>query len=282
MKLLIFLTFFSLSALAIDTTPTKSDAVAIQAEAEEVKNKEASPTTSPIALKEERRDIFNVTAYEPIYFVYHNRSTKVQASFKYRLHRQLNWYASYTHLILWDWNSKSKPFLDQNYNPSLFYRMDKFKKDGLFESVDLIPYEHISNGKEAAESRSVDALGAQFNFRYSEKSWVARAGVRARYWWNIESQNEDFRKYRGPFELRLALTQFSRSIFDKGEITARLFSGGDFGEDFTKGGQEIGISFRILGLEITPAFYLQFYHGYSESMRFYNQKENIVRFGLLL
>ena len=246
------------------------------------KVKEDIKEVLPTAEKEERKDMFNLTSYDPVYFIYSERSTKVQASFKYKLLRDYNLYGGYTHLILWDLNGESRPFLDVNYNPELFYRWD-FKGEGFLESIDAIAYGHLSNGKELGESRSMDYTAGRFNFKTKlKKNRVLRTSLKVRIMGNFDQENEELRKYYGPFELKFTLTEFLTGVIDKGEITGRFYTGGNFGEDFSKGGQEIGLSFRIYGLEITPAFYIQYFHGYSEALRFFDQKENIIRFGLLL
>lgn len=236
----------------------------------------------PIAKVEEQKDVFNLTSYAPVYFIYNPHSSKVQASFKYKLHRKYNLYIGYTHLILWDLAEDSRPFLDVNYNPEVFYRWKTTNKINL-ESVDLIPYGHVSNGKDGDDTRSLDYAGAQANFKFNlRRDRVLRTAVRVKYMGNFDQTNNTIREYSGPVELRFSLTDFSKGIIDKAELTGRLYTGGTYGEDFSRGGQEIGINFRVMGVDITPSFYLQYFHGYNESLRYFNEKEHIVRFGLLL
>ena len=238
--------------------------------------------STPSVEQEEKRDAFNLTAYKPVYFLYHDRSSKIQASFKYKLIRDYNLFFSYTHLILWNLNEESRPFYDVNYNPELFYRWT-YETSNPLESIDLIPYGHISNGKESLDSRSVDYVATQFNFKNKiSKNMVFKSGIKLRYLHNFDDTNSDIQSYFGPLEINLSLTEFRRGFIDKGEISARVYSGGKWGDDLSKGGHEIGFTFRIMGLEITPAFYLQYFNGYSESLRYYNERESIVRFGILL
>lgn len=280
MRFLILL-LFPLTVFAQNEQIEKTDKIQQESEKKEVEQKEASPTNVPVASKEEKRDTFNLTAYNPFYAIYHPESTKIQASFKYRLHRELNFYLGYTHLILWDLQGESRPFYDVNYNPELFYRWE-FKNKKHIESIDFIGVGHTSNGQNYELSRSYDYTAVQFNFKYDIKqNQIFRTSLRLRYIGNFDEPNENLRDYYGPWELKFAVTEFMRGFVDKGELSGRIFGGGPWGTDFSKGGQEIGVSFRILGFEITPAFYLQYYHGYNESLRFFNQKENVFRFGLL-
>lgn len=235
----------------------------------------------PKAEVEERKDLFNLTYYKPVYFVYNPHSSKLQASFKYRLVRDYNLYFAYTHLILWDWHGESRPFFDVNYNPEFFYRWE-FKKKYL-ESIDLIPYGHTSNGRESEDSRSLDYIAVQMNFKsYVLRNLAIRSGIKLKHRYGFDSTNSEIEDYEGPLEVNLAATGFTRGFIDKGEITLKFIPGGKFANDFTKGSQEIGFSFRMMGFNITPEFYMQYFRGYNESLRYFRETENIFRVGLKL
>lgn len=207
-----------------------------------------------VSRQEEKKDQFNLMSYNPIYLLYNPHKTKGQASFKYKLHQKLNWYLGYNQLLMWDLSAQSRPILDNNYNPELFYRWTAPDKNSRY-FFDLIPYGHLSNGKGSNESRSLNYTAVQLAFKdYFAQDIIIRTSLRLRYMYDLDLSNKDIRKYNGPAELRFSLIGFKQGFIDKGELSARFYSGGDFGQDLSKGGQEIGFSFRFLGIDITPHF----------------------------
>ena len=67
-----------------------------------------------------------------------------------------------------------------------------------------------------------------------------------------------------------------------GRAKCRWFPGGDYGQYLKNGGYEIAWSFRWGGLNIVPAFYLQYYEGFAESLIHYDEREKIIRGGFVL
>lgn len=230
-------------------------------------------------IKEENKDNWNLTSYLPTYLLYHEDVSKVQASFKYKILRKKPLYLGYTHNIYWKLNEESRPIYDTNYNPELFYRFSI--KNKFLDNIDLITG-HKSNGKDFEESRSFDYSGVQFNSLYKVDNMLLTSGIRVRSTYGFDAPNADLIDYQGPFEFNFSVSQFMASTIDKAELSIRIFSGGRWGEYFGKGGQEISLAFRIMGVEITPSFIIQYYNGYNDSLQNYNQRQEVVRFGFLL
>jgi outer membrane phospholipase A len=67
----------------------------------------------------------------------------------------------------------------------------------------------------------------------------------------------------------------------KSSFDIRYFPGGNHSQYWNKGGYELSTSFRFGGLSIIPAFYMQYFNGYAESLINYDQKVSEFRAGLI-
>jgi outer membrane phospholipase A len=183
--------------------------------------------------------------------------------------------------MFWRLHEESTPFQDISFNPELLYRIS-FKETAFLDSLDLIPYGHKSNGKGGADSRSTEYTAVQLNLRRDFANWPIKASMRVRSFYLLDKTNDDFRKYEGPIEFQFSVGRYGFGFLDKVELATRVFPGGAWGTRWDRGGEEFSLVFRILGFDITPAFYLQYFYGYSESLINYNQKQSHFRVGLLL
>lgn len=235
----------------------------------------------PTPIEAEKKDKFNLTYYEPLYFIFGNPTSKVNFSFKYQGFRSFPLYLGYVQNIFWLLKEESKPFRDANFNPRVFYRYS-FHKDDEQDYLDIIGYEHKSNGKGEPESRSYDGSGAKINWRFEYENWSIKAHAKALWRYRLDETNKDFEEYVGPFEMGFTLSQFSFDWLDKGELSYRVYTGGEWGQDLRRTSHEVGLSFRFFGSELTPAFYIQYFNGYSESLLHYNRREENLRIGFLL
>lgn len=223
-----------------------------------------------------------ITSYNPIFFIYAYENTKAQYSFKYQIFSDMNLYFGFTYLLFWNFDAESKPFIDQNFNPEFFYRYTG-SSYSFIDSVDFLLYGHNSNGKEGEDSRSLDFLGVQLNFRSVDiESSTFKSSLRIRYMDGFDDPNKDIQKYQGPWEYKFTLSNFARNLLYKGELIGKIYSGGKYGESFEKGAQEIGFAFRIRDIKLNPSFYIQYFHGFAESLQSYNQEQSTVRVGVLL
>lgn len=224
----------------------------------------------------ETRDELNFTYYNPNYLIYGHGSTKIQFSFKYQIVERWNLFFGYTQLMYWDLEGNSKPFRDVNYNPELFHHIQMDK--GLLDSIDASPFEHLSNGRDGIDSRSFNRAYVRFNFVVRDESRTYRLAPRLGYVYGVDIKNRDIGSYVGPFDLRFSVTQLLPWILDKGEAYVQVMPG----SNWQKGGQELGLSFRVKVLGLNPSLFMQVHNGYAESLLHYSQKETRFRIGFLL
>jgi phospholipase A1 len=171
--------------------------------------------------------------------------------------------------------------------------LDKHKVAGFEKAEDMklfcdflqkenIPFEHNSNGKGEPDSRSYNGAGAKINWRAEYENWSFKSYFKGLYRYALDRTNHDYEQYVGPFEMGFAISQFSYHWIDRGELTYRVYTGGDWGQKFDRTSHEVGLSFRIFGSRLTPAFYVQYFNGYSESLLNYNKREENFRVGFIL
>lgn len=219
--------------------------------------------------------------HQPFYFAYGNPTTKVQLSFKYRIIEGEPIYFGYSQIMFWDLSEDSKPFKDSTYNPELFYTYD-LKRKVFLDNIDFGFLEHNSNGKGGAASRSFNRSYVRFNFAREYKQFLGKFSVKFGYIYSLDKTNEDIRTYISPLELGLSLVGLFRGwAMDKSSFDIRYFPGGDYAQYWNKGGYELSTSFRFGGLSIIPAFYMQYFRGYAESLINYDKKVSEFRAGLI-
>lgn len=224
----------------------------------------------------EERERLRIDYYKPIYFLYGNPSSKLQFSFRAPLSEDIPINFAYSQIIFWNLLEDSKPFLDATYNPEFFYRMKG--PDG-FESIDFGIWEHNSNGKAGLASRTYNQSYVRGNYAFQGHRWITKTSLKLKYLYDDEENNHDIYDYISPVEFEIKFLQLFDSWFDESELSANLRPGGRYAQNFNKGGYEIGLSFRFGGLKIIPAFYLQYFEGYGETLLNYNQRVQEFRGG---
>lgn len=235
----------------------------------------------------------NLSAYEPVYFLFGvdpgREKSKFQVSFKYKLFngpfgsQGLNsfldgFHLAYTQTSFWDLRSNSKPFDDSSYKPELFYLVPKIDLELPWVTIFGIQggFQHESNGKGGDESRSTNYIYIKpimaislFDDAYltvAPKLWV--------YVNNDNETNPDLADYRGYFDLQveagvpmgLCLDTHTRWAEAGPSIQA------DLSYPLT--------SFFNNGLNLYLHF--QYFNGYAERLKAYNEKEEIFRIGFSL
>ncbi len=222
---------------------------------------------------------FSFTKFEPTYLVYGEPLTKLQFSFKYQLFVDEEIFFGYAQLIFWDLGAASSPIVDVNYAPNLFYQWE-FNR-AFLKSIDISPFGHVSNGRYGADSRGYNIAYLQVNALASLFNNTLSVSARLSKLYDIEDTNSDITEFISPLELKILLTEFFPRVFDRGELYFRIFPGGSYGQYWDQGGQEIGLSFRPSGIKIIPAFFVQYYGGFAESLLFYKRQESLTRFGVI-
>jgi phospholipase A1/A2 len=158
-----------------------------------------------------------LSPYEPMYFLAGMRgpnTARFQLSFKYRLFDERGALAKlvpgldkvhfgFTQTSLWDIGNSSAPFRDTSYRPALFYYEPQlFVSSGGRHLIGLeTGFEHESNGRDSARSRSI-------NIGYIRPSWRWFVGdehyfsIAPKIYGYLERQdNTDIGQYRGHVDL---------------------------------------------------------------------------------
>lgn len=247
----------------------------------------ASADTSSAAFENFRNAI---STYEPTYFDVGQKdgtNARFQVSFKYRLSTPADparpgffdhLYLGYTQLALWDLDGDSKPFVDATYNPSLFWQ-----KDRVWSSSEHSPFylglaagvEHMSNGKSGDESRSLNDVFIQpeFRYRFSGGSTLAFTPRVKAYF--ATPDNQDYAHYAGHVDWKLRWAQ------DDGLVLTGLYRQGTEGRNATQ--LEAAWPLRRTFLNMNGYLHVQYFRGYGETLLGYNQKSSgQVRVGLAL
>jgi phospholipase A1 len=237
--------------------------------------------------KEER----TISANEPLYFIVGSSDerdfdARFQISFKYRpfdpgasvatfIPYASNLYFAYTQTSIWDLGSKSSPFKDTSYRPSVYYNWDESDK-GLNPSSWKFGLEHESNGRAGDESRSL-------NIAFIQPSWSLGSSGGKRftfmpkiYTYIEKSDNRDIQEYRGYADW---IARYGR---DDAAILTAMYRLGTKG--YTQGQIDLSypISDKIFGRTGT-FLHFQLLGGYGETLIDYNKKsETQLRVGISL
>ncbi|MDR3213727.1 MAG: phospholipase A [Azoarcus sp.] len=219
--------------------------------------------------------------HEPMYIVYggkHPRSARYQLSFRYRLfdaHGVVKnlpviqgLYFAFTQTAMWDLESESKPFRDTSFRPSLFFQW-KASNPPLGDSLALAAgYEHESNGRDGADSRSIDTWFARADLRYHLPDGKTYIGIEPKVVHYMDkSDNRDIARYRGYGQLGL---RFGR---DSALMLTAILRRGTAGV----GSTQLDLSYPIRKSIFSGAgtfVYLQYYNGYGQTLLEYNESRH--------
>jgi outer membrane phospholipase A len=218
-----------------------------------------------------------IEAFQPIYFIDGNHSDQVKysISFKYKI-----WFPgdnglnlAYLQIAKWNIYDRSNPFKEIDHSPMVFYESFPIYKWWDFYRIGF--YQHLSNGLDGANSRSIDTGFLETQVSYGK---YLNFGIREKVicYYSVSNKNKDYKRYKGNFETEIFI-QYKGShgyidherFYIKGEKTHKY------------GWIEIGVSVRILTPDIQPSLYIQYYRGYAEFMIDYNKKINALRAGLI-
>ncbi|MCD0505622.1 phospholipase A [Bordetella petrii] len=231
-----------------------------------------------------------LSAYQPMYFSVGTRgltTARFQISAKYRLFNPPggrkstfgeNFYLGYTQTSLWDLESDSVPFIDTTFNPSLFWlnndlwtSEDQNWRLGLNTGV-----EHMSNGKDGEDSRSLNDAYIQpaINYRFDGGSTLTFA-PKLKAYMGVASENADYSDYAGHIDWNLRWAQ------DNGAVVSAMYRQGDSKRRTTQ--LDFAWPLRRTFLHMNGYLHLQYFNGYGETLLGYNQRnESQFRVGLSL
>lgn len=245
----------------------------------------SNETTIPVEIEKASKEMFGIdpknkfSLYQPSYFILGRDNLKMQFSAKYRVAKTYNLYLAYTQTMFWSIFETSAPFDDINYNPEVFYRFFD-NEDHFLRSIDL-GILHTSNGEDEPKSRSFNRIFAKTNFITSAGRHSILGDFKLQHIYSKSADNNNIVEYMGYWELKLTVTHLLTHGNQRLDGEYRVFAGKKI-INFDKGGHEFGLVYRLGSENFNPAFYVQYYTGYAESLLHYNQKVSQARAGLLL
>ncbi|WP_432719713.1 phospholipase A [Jeongeupia wiesaeckerbachi] len=226
------------------------------------------------------------SAYEPMFIVVDPSldDARFQFSFKYQFFDPENdyvqrhpWLAglrfAYTQTSLWDIGEDSSPFFDTSYQPEFYYEQaNVLVLPGVRRTDVAIGYRHESNGQGGDASRSLNQLFIRPSFLFGDQlRWNLLFQPMIYTYLGSLSDNPDIADYRGYVDWRLRAGDTQGWMIS---TLARLGKGG-------KGGVELNLSYPLrafAGMDLYA--YLQYWNGYGESLRTYDENTQSLRFGV--
>lgn len=189
--------------------------------------------------------------------------------------KKIDIFAAYTNRSFWQLYADdiSSPFRDTNHEPEAWVQVrPDWQILGFNNSVNLIGFNHQSNGRGGDLSRSWNRLFA--NFIFERENLV----LSLKPWIRIEEDDEDddnpdIEDFLGYGEIRLAY-KFKEHTFSV--MGRNIFESG-----FEKGTFELSWSFPLWNY---PYFkgYVQYFNGYGESLIDYDRYANTIGVGIAL
>lgn len=230
----------------------------------------------------------HIYGYEPIYFLLGQYpAAEFQFSLKYKLFDLAgDWnplahtYFAYTQTSFWDLISRDPSFYDTSYKPSAFlFYPDIFQKNRF--QFDLQGgVEHESNGKGGTGERSLNTVYLQPTVRFDLPAHF-QLSFQPRVWdyLSLGSNNPDLPDYRGYADLLGALTWSEPGSGEKIQFATRIRIG--------NGGSHAGLLFDLrfnlpYRSHFNPSIQLQYFTGYGQTLRQYNETSRAFRAGLCI
>jgi len=240
--------------------------------------------------KDTARFVTAFSPYEPNYISAGSdgpTNAKFQVSMKFRLFNpdtQTSFleklYLAYSQTSIWNISASSAPFYDSSYRPSVFY-LDEDVSQWPFRASSRLGFqggfEHESNGKEGASSRSMNIafIRPTFTFPFSDKYFVSLSPKIYSY---LEKEdNPDMPYYRGYTDLLVKVGATN------GVQLATTMRKGTGQEPYSV---QLDLSIPLgtpkLG-NLGGYLHLQYFDGYGESLLDYNRKvHDQFRIGLMI
>ncbi len=176
-------------------------------------------------------------------------------------------HVGYSQKSWWNIAEDSAPFSEHNYNPEIYWLFNQPDRPllGKFPFVDVVGFEHQSNGQAGIFSRSWDRSYVQKEFYLLPQLSI---GLKV---WNIlrkDLTNDDIRDYLGNGMLSIMFQPNDRT-----NLRWRLMRGSKV-ETWS---YVFDIYYRRPN--VNGAFFVQYQDGYGEAMISYNQKSKSLRAG---
>jgi phospholipase A1 len=184
-------------------------------------------------------------------------------------------YAAYTNRSFWQLYNEdiSRPFRETNHEPEAWLQFTPgWEIFGFKNSANAIGVVHQSNGRGGELSRSWNRIYANFvfqrgNFALGFKPWIRLSEA------DEDDDNPDITDYLGHYELRAGY-KWKQQVFS-------IMSRNNLESGFDRGAVELGWSFPLWNYPYLKG-YIQYFHGYGESLIDYNQRVNRIGVGISL
>lgn len=185
-----------------------------------------------------------------------------------------NLWVAYTQLSFWQGYNReeSSPFRETNYEPEIFFSYEPRLRlgPGSFDIVS-IGFNHQSNGRSDPFSRSWNRILA--NVVYSNDRWIFSASP----WYRIpesskEDNNPDIHKYLGYADYR-----FTYKLAP--DTSLGLLFRNNMDSDHNRSSFQLDYTFDLSG---SLSAYVQYYHGWGESLIDYNHHVKRIGVGVTL
>lgn len=184
-------------------------------------------------------------------------------------------FAAYTNRSFWQLynDDLSRPFRETNHEPEAWVQFrNDWKFFGIKNSVNQFGFNHQSNGRGGALSRSWNRVFANFVFNY--KNFV----VGFKPWYRLpedddDDDNPDITDFMGHFEVTGA--------YKWKDHTVSLMLRNNLESGFEKGTLQATWSFPLWNYPYLKG-YVQWFNGYGESLIDYNQHSNSIGIGFAI
>jgi outer membrane phospholipase A len=230
----------------------------------------------------------HISYYEPIYFILGSYpAAEFQFSLKYqvfsftnRLNPLADLYFAYTQTSFWDLLTTDPSFYDTSYKPSAFLYYPGLIHRGLFHLNLQGGYEHESNGHGGTLERSLNTAYLQSAATFDlPDHFELTLQPRAWYYLSVGNNNPNLADYRGYADLLTTVTWTEPDWGEKIQFATRL----RIGDEGSHAGLLFDLRFNLpLFTKFNPTLQVQYFTGYGQTLRQYNQTSHAIRAGLCL
>jgi outer membrane phospholipase A len=229
----------------------------------------------------------HISGYEPIYFILGTYpAAEFQFSLKFKVFEATDnvnpfahLYFAYTQTSFWDLISQDPSFYDSSYKPSAFLYYPDVVTNKSFQFDLQGGTEHESNGRGGSLERSVYTTYLQPTAKFDlTDNLQLTIQPRAWFYYWVGGNNPDIAGYRGYADLLTSLT-LTNSCGERIQLATKL----RIGDEGLHAGLQFDLRFNLPQfLKFNPTFQVQYFTGYGQTFRQYDQTSHGLRAGFCL
>jgi outer membrane phospholipase A len=182
-------------------------------------------------------------------------------------------------MSLWDTEDLTNAQINTTYMPELFYATHTAAHADQRVRAEMLGFQagikHESNGEPDPDSRNINYAYAQPTLYFGDTNGVSgQIGPLVRVYFSQSDDNPDIEDYLGYFGLDGVL-RFGRGW--------QVAASGRIGADPGKGAVQIDVSYplkRFIGGQVDTFAHVQYFNGFGESIRTYNEHDQMLRVGI--